>query len=70
VKASTRNITEEHADNYKPQDDDGMQGDKPQDDDEIQDDEAQEDELQEDEDARVIQCFKKRMTVTWMTTVG
>jgi hypothetical protein len=41
VKTSTRNITEEHADDYKPQDDDG-----------IQDDEAQEDKLQEDEDGR------------------
>jgi hypothetical protein len=51
VKTSTRNMTEEHADNYKLQDDDGMQGDKPQDDDGIQDDEAQEDEWQEDEDA-------------------
>jgi hypothetical protein len=51
VKTSTRNITEEHADDYKLQDDDGMQGDKPQDDDGIQDDEAQEDKLQEDEDA-------------------
>jgi hypothetical protein len=47
VKISTRNITEEHADDYKPQDDDGMQGDKPQDDDGIQ-----EVEMQEDEDGR------------------
>jgi hypothetical protein len=38
VKTPTRNITEEHADDYKPQDDDGMQGDKLQDDDGIQDD--------------------------------
>jgi hypothetical protein len=52
VKTSTRNKTEEHADNYKPQDDDGMQGDEPQDDDGIQDDEAQKDKLQEDEDGR------------------
>jgi hypothetical protein len=29
VKASTRNITEDHADDYKLKDDDGMQGDKP-----------------------------------------
>jgi hypothetical protein len=29
VKTFTRNIPEEHADNYKLQDDDGMQGDKP-----------------------------------------
>jgi hypothetical protein len=52
VKTSTRNNTEEHADVYKPQDDDEMQGDEPQDDDGIQDDEAQEDKLQEDEDGR------------------
>jgi hypothetical protein len=51
VKTSTRNITEEHAEDYKLQDDDGMQGDEPQDDDGIQDDEAQEDDLQEDADA-------------------
>jgi hypothetical protein len=58
VKTSTRNITEEHADDYELQDDDGMQGDKAQDDDGIQDDEAQEDELQEDAEARY-PMFKK-----------
>jgi hypothetical protein len=52
VKTATRNISEEHADDYKLQDDDGMQGDEPQDDDGIQDDEAQEDKLQEGEDGR------------------
>jgi hypothetical protein len=33
VKTSTRNNIEEHADNYEPQDDDGMQGEELQDDD-------------------------------------
>jgi hypothetical protein len=52
VKISTRNIAEEHADDYDLQNDDGMQGDEPEDDDGIQDDEAQEVEMQEDEDGR------------------
>jgi hypothetical protein len=70
VKISTRNNTEEHADDYKPQDDDGIQGDEPQDDDGIQEMMKRKKTNCKKMKMGVIQCFKMRMTVTWMTTVG